>query len=216
MIEHPNASTECRSLRKELHEAELALRDQRERVAELRRKLPRDTSVDDLTFEELREGRVVPVKLSELFRDASKPLVLVHFMFGKAQAEPCPLCTMWCDGYAGIVEHLEQRLNFAVLVAGDLERFDAYARERGWDGLRLVSAADSPLKRELGFEDEAGAQKPGLSVFERHADGRLTHFYSLCAYGPDGNRMMDLHSPVWHFHDLTPEGRGDWNPSRSY
>ena len=38
MSDHPNASTECRALRVELHEAEVALRDQRERVAELRRK----------------------------------------------------------------------------------------------------------------------------------------------------------------------------------
>ncbi len=215
MTDHPTASSEYRAARKALHEAEVALRDQRERVAELRRALPRDTAVEDLVFEELREGRVAPVKLSELFADPHKPLVLMHFMFGKAQADPCPMCTMWADGYAGAVEHLSQRVNFAVLVAGDVERFDAWARERGWDRLRIVGAGDTALKRDLGFENDDGGQLPGVSVFERGAGG-LRHFYSVCAFGPDGGRMMDLLSPVWSFFDLTPEGRGDFFPSRSY
>jgi predicted dithiol-disulfide oxidoreductase (DUF899 family) len=216
MIEHPNASADGRTLREELHRAEVALRDQRERVAELRRQLPRDTPSEDLAFEELRDGRVVPVRLSELFMDPDKPLLLMHFMFGKAQTEPCPMCTMWADGYAGVVEHLSQGLNFAVLIAGELERFEAFARERGWHDLRIVSAADTTLKRNLGFENEAGGQMPGVSVFERSSDGKLTHFYSVCAFGPDGGRMMDLLSPVWNFLDLVPEGRGEFIPSRSY
>ena len=57
---------------------------------------------------------------------------------------------------------------------------------------------------------------PGVSVFERGADGQLTHFYSVCAVGPDGGRMMDLVSPIWNFFDLTPQGRGDFFPSLPY
>jgi predicted dithiol-disulfide oxidoreductase (DUF899 family) len=216
MNEHPNASAECRALRKELHHAEVALRDQRERVAALRRGLPRDTPTDDFELEELRDGRLVPVRLSELFADPTKPVVLMHFMFGKAQSEPCPMCTLWADGYAGAVEHLGQRVNFAVIVAGDLERFVEYARGRGWDRLRILSAGRSSIKRDLGFENDEGGQMPGVSVFERGEDGSLTHFYSVTAFGPDGGRMMDLLSPVWHFLDLTPEGRGDWFPSVAY
>jgi predicted dithiol-disulfide oxidoreductase (DUF899 family) len=216
MIEHPNASADARALREELHRAEVELRDQRERVAELRRRLPRDTPSDDLVFEELRDGRIMPLRLSELFADPAKPLVLMHFMFGKAQTQPCPMCTMWADGYAGVVSHLSQRLNFAVIVAGELERFDAFSRERGWNHLRIISAADTSLKRDLGFENEEGGQMPGVSVFERSSDGKLTHFYSVCAFGPDGGRMMDLLSPVWNFFDLTPDGRGEFNPSRNY
>lgn len=216
MTEHPDASANARALREELHRAEVALRDQRERVAELRRQLPRDTPSEDLMFEELRDGRFVPVRLSELFSDPAKPLVLMHFMFGKAQTQPCPMCTMWADGYAGVVPHLTQRLNFVVIVAGELERFDVFARERGWHDLRIVSAADTSLKRDLGFENAVGEQTPGVSVFERSSDGKLTHFYSVCAFGPDGGRMMDLLSPVWNFFDLVPDGRGGFNPSRSY
>ena len=44
-----------RKIRDELEKAELELRDQRERVAALRRSLPLDLAVEDQTFEELRD-----------------------------------------------------------------------------------------------------------------------------------------------------------------
>lgn len=210
-------STEYRKLRDELQAAEVALRDQRERVAELRRKLPRDHAIEDLEFEEIRDGRRVAVRLSELFDDRDKSLVLMQFMFGKAQTEPCPMCTMWADGYNGVVPHLRQRTNFAVLVAGDVGAFGDYARGRGWNQLRLVSAGGSDLKQRLGFEMEDGAQLPGVSIFELGSDGRPIHCYSQCAMlGPDQGRGMDLLSPVWNFFDLIPGGRGDFMPRQIY
>ena len=212
----PNTPEASKKLREELHAAEVALRDQRERVAALRRELPRDTPAEDYALEIWRDGKARPARLSEIFVDPSKPVLFMHFMYGKAQESPCPMCTMWADGYAGAVAHLKQRTNFAVLVAGDLYAFAAYAKERGWDDLTLVSGSNSSIKRDLGFETESGGQMPGVSVFERDSDGAPTHFYSVCAFGPDGGRMMDLLSPVWNFFDLIPEGRGDWMPSKSY
>lgn len=213
----PEESAAYRGVRDELQRAEMALRDQRERVAALRRELPLDTAATDHAFEEIRDGARVPVHLSELFDDPAKPLVLMHFMYGKKQAKPCPMCTMWADGYDGVVQHLRQRVNFAVLVAGDAAVFDAYARSRGWRAIRAVSAADSDLKRRLGFEEADGAQWPGFSVFTRRGDGTLVHFYSQSAwYGGEEYRGMDLLSPVWNFLDLTPAGRGDWMPRRNY
>ena len=212
----PNESPAYRKLRDELRDAELALRDQRERVAELRRRLPLDTVIDDQVFEEVRDGARVPVRLSELCDDPAKTLVLVHFMYGKKQEKPCPMCTLWADGYAGIVSQLEQRVNFAVLVAGDVGTFGEYARSRGWRNFRIVSAAGSDLKRRLGFEEADGNQWPGVSVFRREGT-RLVHAYSVSALLADGEyRGMDLLSPFWHFLDLTPEGRGDFMPRRSY
>jgi len=214
-LKHEGA--DYRKRRDELQRAEIELRDQRERVAALRRKLPRDTAIDDAVFAEIRDGRPQAVRLSELFTAPEKPLVLMHFMFGKKQAAPCPMCTAWADGYDGIVPHLLQRVNFAVLVAGDAGAFGAYARSRGWRQLRAVSAAESDLKRQLGFEEEDGAQHPGASVFLRNPDGSLVHSYSQSAIlGAGELRGMDLLSPLWHFLDLTPEGRGDWFPAKSY
>ncbi len=212
----PNESPAYRRLRDELRDAEIALRDQRERVAELRRRLPLDTAIDDAVFEEVRDGARVPVRLSDLFDDSAKTLVLVHFMYGRKQEKPCPMCTLWADGYAGIVQHLRRRVNFAVLVAGDIGTFGEYARRRAWSGLRVVSGAGSDLKRRLGFEETDGTQWPGASVFQLQGN-RLVHAYSVSAkLAEDQWRGMDLLSPLWHFLDLTPEGRGDFMPARAY
>lgn len=207
-------SDEYRKRRDALQRAEIDLRDARERVAALRRSLPQDSVIDDCSFERVRAGAREPVRLSELFEEPGRSLVLMHFMFGKAQNAPCPMCTLWADGYDGIVRHLRRRVNFAVLVAGDAAEFEAYARSRGWRDFAIVSAADSDLKRRLGFEAADGSQYAGVSVFSRSASGELIHSYSQCALY-DGNevRGMDLLSPFWNFLDLTPEGRGDFFPS---
>jgi predicted dithiol-disulfide oxidoreductase (DUF899 family) len=219
----PEATPEYRKLREELRQAEIALKDQRERVAELRRRLPLEDEVEDYA---LREGPldlgvgdepVLERKLSQLFDAPDKPLVLVHFMFGGKQEEPCPMCTLWADGYDGVAPHLKQRVNFGVVVAGDIARFRDYARERGWRNLRLLSSGGSSFKRDFGMEDEDGGQMPGVSVFTRGEDGRPRHFYTGGAYLGEGQfRGMDLLCPQWNFLDLTPEGRGDWLPRRSY
>jgi predicted dithiol-disulfide oxidoreductase (DUF899 family) len=127
------------------------------------------------------------------------------------------MCTLWADGYDGVVPHLEQRVNFAVAVAGDLAAMREHARSRGWRHLRIVSSQGTSFKRDLGFEDEAGAQMPGVSVFVLGADGRPRHFYTGAArMAPEHYRGMDLLSPLWNFLDLTPHGRGDFMPRLSY
>jgi predicted dithiol-disulfide oxidoreductase (DUF899 family) len=210
-------SQEYAKLRDELTRAEIALRDQRERVAKLRRSLPADQEIADERFAEVRDGEAAAVMLSELFENPEQPLLLLHFMYGKAQAHPCPMCTMWADGYDGVVPHLRQRMNFVVLVASDAASFEAYARSRDWRNLRIVSAGESDLKQRLGFETPDGSQFPGASVFVRRVDGSLVHTYSLCAmYAEAEGRGMDLLSPVWNFFDLTPDGRGEFMPSKAY
>ena len=212
-----NESAPYAKVRDELQAAEVALRDQRERVAELRRSLPRDTTISDQEFLEIRDGAPAPVFLSELIESSHKPLILLHFMYGGAQEHPCPMCTSWADGYDGVIPHLEQRASFILFIAGDPGAFGEYARSRGWKNIRIVSAGDSGIKRELGFETEEGGQNSGLSVIERAADGSLHHFYSQSAdLGEHGFRGMDLLNPLWHFFDSLPEGRGDFMPRKSY
>jgi predicted dithiol-disulfide oxidoreductase (DUF899 family) len=213
----PEESTDYAKLRDELQAAEVALRDQRERVAELRRQLPRDVAFGDADLLEVRDGALAPVKLSDLFDDDGKPLILMHFMFGKQQTSPCPMCTCWADGYDGILPHLAQHATFVLFIAGDAGAFGEYARGRGWRNVRIVSAGDSEIKQRLGFENEEGGQSPGLSVFEKDASGEVRHFYSQSAdLGSDGIRGMDLLNPLWHFVDCLPEGRGSFFPAKSY
>jgi predicted dithiol-disulfide oxidoreductase (DUF899 family) len=216
-------SADYQARRQELLEAEIALKDQAERVAALRRALPLDTVVEDYAFQEgppdLARGDAPlrKTRLTELFDSPEQTLVLVQFMFGGKQTQFCPMCTMWADGYDGVVPHLRQRIAFGIVVAGDVAALRGWARERGWRHVRLLSSAGTTFKRDFGMEDAEGGQLPGVSVFRLGPDGRPRHFYTQCAMMASGHwRGMDLLSPVWNFLDLTPEGRGDWMPKRSY
>lgn len=219
-----NESSEYLAKREELRLAEIQLMRQRERVAELRRHLPEGAALQDYRFEEgprdLNAGDepARAVRLSELFTGPNRSLVIYHFMFGKKQAKACPMCTAWLDGANGVAHHLAQNLDFAVVAAADLATLRAYARERGWDKLRLLSAGNNTFKYDLGSENREGAQDSTVSVFTRDNTGTVRHFYSAHPrMAPDIlERGIDLLTPIWHFMDLTPQGRGSWYASLAY
>jgi predicted dithiol-disulfide oxidoreductase (DUF899 family) len=219
-----NESPEYLAKREQLRLAEIELMRQRERVAELRRHLPEGAPLQDYAFEEdprdLNAGNAPPrtVRLSELFTGPNRSLVIYHFMFGKKQTKACPMCTAWLDGANGIAHHLAQNLDFAVVAAADLPTLRAYARERGWDRLRLLSAGNNTFKYDLGSEDREGSQDSAVSVFTRDAKGTVRHFYSAHPRMASDiqERGIDLLAPIWHFMDLTPQGRGNWYASLEY
>lgn len=219
-----NESSDYLTKREALRLAEIELMRQRERVAELRRNLPEGATVQDYQFEEgprsLDSGDV-PVstpRLSELFTKPERSLVIYHLMFGKKQIKPCPMCTAWLDGVNGVAHHLAQNLDFAVVAAADVPALRAHARARGWDKLRLLSAANSSFKYDLGSEDREGAQDSTVSVFTRNAAGTVRHCYTgHPKMSPDiQQRGIDLLTPIWHFMDLTRQGRGNWYASLAY
>jgi predicted dithiol-disulfide oxidoreductase (DUF899 family) len=211
-----NESDDYRRQREELRGAELDLMDHVERVAALRRALPSDTFVDDYELIDVSNGH--PVRLSELFSAPDRALVVYHFMYGKAQTEPCPLCTMWIDGYDAAAPHLSPNIDFVVVAAAEPAAIKAHAASRGWNNLRLLSAGNTTFKYDLGSEEADGAQTEWITVFTRDRDGTVRHLYSKGAQLADDRRErgIDLLSPVWHLLDLTPHGRGDWYPSLSY
>ncbi|MFI5635415.1 DUF899 family protein [Streptomyces sp. NPDC051664] len=217
-------STERVSAREELRLAEIELMRHRERVADLRRRLPLGPLVYDYAFEEgpanLDAGDV-PVKtvrLSELFTAPGRDLVVYHFMYGKQQTQPCPMCTMWIDGFNGIAHHVAQNDDFAIVAAADLPTLRAHARDRKWENLRLLSAGAGTFKYDLDSEDAEGNQDSTVSVFTRDSDGSVRHFYSAHPRMSDDidQRGIDLLSPVWHILDLTRQGRGNWFAELSY
>lgn len=219
-----NESSEYSLKREALRLAEIELMRQRERVAELRRNLPEGVRVEDYQFEEgprdLNAGDAPAraVRLSELFTKCNRSLVIYHFMFGKKQTKACPMCTAWLDGANGVAHHLAQNLDFAVVAAADLTTLRDHARARGWDKLRLLSAGNNTFKYDLGSEDREGGQDSTISVFTRDANGTLRHFYTAHPrMSPEiQERGIDLLTPIWHFMDLTPQGRGSWYASLGY
>lgn len=183
-----NESREYLAKREELRLAEIELMRQRERVAEMRRPLPQGAAMQDYPFEEgprdLNAGDAParPVRLSQLFTKPDRSLVIYHFMYGKLQTKACPMCTAWLDGANGVAHHLAQKLDFAVVAAADLPTLRAYARERGWDKLRLASAGKSTFKYDLSSEDREGHQD---STVSQEVDGALQTVFRVTSSDDD-------------------------------
>jgi predicted dithiol-disulfide oxidoreductase (DUF899 family) len=206
------ASPEYIAARTRLAEAERVLRDQIEAVAAARRELPEGAVLDDYA---LTEGPDRTTRLSELF-DERGTLVVYHLMFHPDEDEACPMCSMWVDGFHGVVHHLTRHAPFAVVAKAPLAKLQVWARRRGWDGLRVLSSYGTTFNADLHAEHPDGEQRPMISVFTR-TDGVIRHFYSLPASFPDGaERGIDLLSPVWNVLDLLPTGRGEWYAANSY
>jgi predicted dithiol-disulfide oxidoreductase (DUF899 family) len=219
-----NESAEYVARREELRLAEIDLMRHRERVAELRRGLPPGATVQDYAFEEgpadldAGDAPVRTVRLSELFTEPGRSLVVYHLMLGKLETAACPMCTMWIDGFNGVARHLAQNVDLVIVAAADPATLRAHARSRGWRNLRLLSAGSGTFKYDLGSEDAEGDQDSTVSVFRRDPDGTVRHVYTAHPRMSEeiDQRGIDLLSPVWHMLDLTPEGRGDWYAELTY
>ena len=217
-------SDEYLTAREELRLAEVDLMQHRERVASMRRQLPAGPVVPDYKLLGSKSGLLSDddsertVGLADLFTGPDRPLIVYHYMFGKRQTEPCPMCTMWIDGFNGIATHVERNADFVVVAAAEMAVLRNHARRRGWDAIRLVSAGESDFKFDLGSEDADGNQDSRVSVFTRDHDGQVRHTYTGAPPMSDDidQRGIDLLCPTWHLLDLTPAGRGDWYPSVSY
>ena len=220
----PNESEEYLSQREKLRLAEIELMRQRENVAELRRHLPAAAAIQDYVFEEgpvsldAGDAPTRTVRLSELFTGPNRSVLIYHFMYGKNQTKPCPMCTAMIDCINGIAQHLTQNIDLAIVAAADPVALRAHARTRGWNRLRLLSAGTSTFKYDLGSEDKDGGQDSTVSVFTREPNGILRHFYSgHPRLGPNiQQRGLDELNPIWNFLDLTPQGRGDWLAKLDY
>ena len=182
---------------------------------------------EDYVFEEVSDDDG-EVSFSKLFAPGKDTLVIYSFMFPRysedsrpgpsagetarlpVQETPCPSCTSILDGLDGAARHISQRVNFAVVAKSDPERIRAFARERGWRHLRLLSSRHNAYNRDYHAEGEAG-QRPILNVFVR--DGKeVRHFWaSELMFAPrdegEDPRHVDSIWPIWSVIDVTPAGR---------
>jgi predicted dithiol-disulfide oxidoreductase (DUF899 family) len=240
-VSFPGESGEYRAARDRLLEREIGLRRETEAVAAPRRDLPPGGPLpEDYVFEGVAaEGRPAPVRLSELFAPGRDSLAIYSFMFPRDPGDrrpgpasgrtaslpldegPCPSCVALLDQLDGAADHAAQLMNFAVVAKAPLARVLAFANERGWRRLRLLSSAQNTYNRDYLAETPAGAQRPMLNVF--HRDGELIRhfwgselFYAPSEPGQDPRHVSTL-EPVWNLFDLTPEGRpAEWDEQLSY
>lgn len=217
-------SDDYQQRREALLAAEIALKDQVEHVAALRRGLPLGMHVPDYVF---REGPldltrndpadVSEVRLADLFSDGHDTLIVDHLMYAANDDEPCVMCSMWADSYNAVTPHVMRRVSFVLIAKADINKLRHWALRRGWDRIRLLSSHDNTFNRDFGMEEADGSQNPGLSVFTRTPDGAVYHRYTIGAnFDEHNNRGIDPYSPVWNLFDLLPQGRGDWFPSHGY
>jgi predicted dithiol-disulfide oxidoreductase (DUF899 family) len=171
----------------------------REKIAELRR----DRAAEPVKDYEVTTSDGARVRLSALFGDG-KDLVLVHNMGSK-----CPMCSMWADGFNGLLAHYENRAAFVVSSPDPPDTQRKFAASRGWR-FRMASVGDSTLAADLGFRDAKGNWWPGVSVLRRQDDG------SIVRVGKSGFGPFDDFCPVFHVLALFPEGQNDWWPKLTY
>ena len=170
---------------------------QHERLAELKRQLPRK-EVSDYTL----AGPEGPVRLSELF-GAKSDLIVIHNM-GKG----CRYCTLWADGFNGLLPHLEDRAAFAVVSPDPVDVQREFAASRHWR-FTLASGQGSTFIEDMGFRGEK-AYRPGLSTYHRTQEGRIERV-ARAAFGP-----FDPFCGVWHLFALLDAGVNDWEPRHRY
>lgn len=240
-IAFPGESAEYRAARNRLLQQETELRRAMEAVAAARRRLPPGGAVpQDYVFQGLgANGEPTGVRLSELFAPGKDSLVIYSMMFPRDPGDerpgpdrgrtallpltegPCPSCTALVDQLDGAAEHVSQRVNLAVAGKAPLSHILTFAKERGWNRLRLLSSAGNTYNRDYFGETAEGHQRPMLNVF--HRDGEtIRHFWgSELLYAPTDPGQDPRHvgtlEPLWNLYDLIPEGRGsDWDEQLSY
>jgi len=176
----------------------------RKKIAKLRddmRKVTREIEPEEIDDYELETGDG-PVKLSDLFGEKDD-LIVIHNM-----GASCPLCTMWADGFNGIIDHLQARAAFVVVTPDPPAAQKRFAATRGWR-FPMASHRGRAFARDMGYWAEPRGWVPGVSAFHKQ-DGRIVRL-SDTELSPH-----DDFNPIWHFFDLFPNGHADWWPKFKY
>ena len=228
----PNESAEYRAARDALLRRELDLRRQMETVAAEVRRLPDGGQVpEDYVFTRMGAGGAAEaVRISELFRGGDT-LMIYHYMFPRHSQDarpgprtgsmaavplaegPCPSCTALIDMWEGTMPHFEGLGgNLVIIAKAPIEQVTAFARDKGWKNVKLLSAAGTNFRKDYGGEDAEGEPVPIMTVFKRAADGMIRlHWASELVFAPPdpGQDMRHLGTvePLWTLFDLTPGGR---------
>jgi predicted dithiol-disulfide oxidoreductase (DUF899 family) len=203
-LRYPNDTGEYRAARDALLKDEQELIARTKALAEKRRRLPPGGALkQDYVFRWANDGKVgQSVRFSELFGD--KPtLILYSWMFGPNWDKPCPSCTSLMDGFDRTWYSVSRDAAFAAIAKAPAEKINAWAKERGWSQIPLVSGYQSPFQSDYHCQGENDdMQKPVMLVF-RKAAGRIFHFWSTESM----MNHVDTVWPYWNLFDFTPEGR---------
>ena len=109
------------------------------------------------------------------------------------------------DGFDRTWYSVAQDAAFAAVAKAPAERIDAWAKERGWSQIPLLSGAQSSFQADYRCQGENDdLQLPVMLVFKKPG-GRI--FLSWSTEGMSNH--VDTVWPYWNLLDFTPEGRPD-------
>ena len=185
---------------------------QREQVAVVATRTAKGCDVQDYEFIEgspsLDDGDAPTktVRLSELFTAPDRSLVIYHFMYGKKQTDPCPMCTAWIDSFNGVAHHVAQNVDLAIVAAADPSTLRAHARNRGLGQIRLLSAGDSTLSTTRQ-RDREGQQTRRFQFSRATVMARCAIFYSVHPdWLPTSKSVASRVNPIWNVMGLDAAG----------
>ena len=180
------------------------------KIAELEQRI--GGLIDELrTLRKASAGQPVPnymfattdgeTTLRDLFGPRDK-LLVIHNM-----GQGCRYCTLWADGFNGLLPHLEDALAVALVSKDPPPVQRAFANSRGWR-FRTASHGGGAYIQEQGVFGEA-ENYPGAVVYER--DGDAIRRKNACVFGPG-----DLYCAVWPFLGMAGMDGADWTPQFDY
>jgi len=203
---YPNESKAYRAARDSLLKDERELVKKVKAVAAKRRKLPRGGELkEDYVFQWANDGKLgKSVKFSELFGDKNS-LLLYSFMFGPNWDNPCLSCTSLMDGFDRSWYQVSRDAAFVAIAKAPPERINAWAKQRGWSQIPLLSGFSSPFQADYKCQgDTDDMQLPVMHAF-RKQKGKIFHFWTTELPG----NHVDTVWPYWNLMDFLPEGRPD-------
>jgi predicted dithiol-disulfide oxidoreductase (DUF899 family) len=213
----PGESEEYRRARTALLAEEIDLRRQIQRVAEMRRALPRGSEATDYRFLD-ENGK--EVGLADLF-GRHDTLFTYFWMYGPERARPCPMCTSFVGSLDVPAPDIEQRVAMAIVGRSPVARQLAFARERGWRHLRFYQTVGDDFARDYHGLGEDGQEGAMVTVWQRRGH-KVTLFWAAEGGPETADPGFDPHlapdpTPLWNILDWTPGGRGtDWYPQLEY
>ena len=139
--------------------------------------------------------------LLDLFGDKDK-LLMIHNM-----GQGCRYCTLWADGFNGLLTHLESVMSIVLVSKDPPETQRRFANSRGWR-FHLASHGGGDYIREQTVVDGSD-NVPGAVVYQR--DGNKVLRKNNCTFGPG-----DIYCSMWSLLGLAGLGEADWTPQYTY
>lgn len=176
--------------------------EKQKELHELRRQMP----PEEIANYEFLDEHNQPIRLRDLF-GGKDDLIVIHNM-----GASCAYCTLWADGFNGVLPHILDRAAFVVVSPDAPETQQKFATSRGWK-FQMVSAKESSFTKDLGYTWEQDGQTmmmPGFSTFKRTPAGEILRIAHQ-AFGPG-----DPYSGIWHLFALLADGVNDWGPKFRY